>query len=130
MAYEYLDNLGLSDEDKRKLKVLGATTAAALLSRIQYSAESRKKLADYLGGEEKISAVEEALHSLGASRPPLPPFTPGLGALDPGENAESANSRSKQDALIIEIQNLRRAGADAEAEEKASQLRQLLKQNT
>lgn len=130
MAYEYLDNLGLSDEDKQRLRHLGAATPAALLSRIQYSPESRQKLADYLGGEDKVRSVEVALESLteGVRREPLAPFKPALGALDTGDLGERADSRPKLDELIREIQNLRNAGKDAEAEEKASQLRQLLKQ--
>jgi hypothetical protein len=130
MAYEYLDQIGLSDEDKKKLKVLGAPTPASLLSRIEYSAESRQKFADYLGGEEKVSAIEAALRSLkgAATRDRLPPFKPGLGALDPGPAAEPSNAHAERDALIREIQDLRKAGALAEAEEKASHLRQLLKE--
>src|SRR5262245_21876606 len=130
MAYEYLENLGLTDEDKKKLRVLGAATPAALLSRIQYSREARQKFVDYLGGEAKVSAIESALQSLneGTRREPLPPFKPGLGALDPGETTELESSQVEHEALIREIQKLRSAGADAEAEEKASQLRKLLKQ--
>ncbi|HTZ33646.1 MAG TPA: hypothetical protein VMH31_14395 [Methylomirabilota bacterium] len=130
MAYEYLDNLELSDEDKNKLKALAAPTPAALLSRIEYSPESRKKLVDYLGSEDKINSIETALRSLGgATRAPLPPFKPALGALEPAENADSSDSQSKVDALVHEIQNLRNAGATAEADEKAAHLRQLLKQS-
>jgi len=130
MAYEYLENLGLSDEDKQKLRALGAATPAALLSRIQYSPEARRKFVDYLGGEEKVSAIELALQSLSQAyqSEQLPPFKPGLGALDPAATTESQSSQARRDALIREIQTLRNAGADGEAEEKASELRQLLKQ--
>jgi hypothetical protein len=130
MAYEYLDNLGLSGEDKKKLSALGAATPAALLSRIQYSPEARQRFVDYMGDEGKVRSIESALESSGAAKQqaPLPPFKPALGALDPGKTTESQNSQVKREALIREIQNLRSTGAEVEAEEKANELRQLLKQ--
>jgi ATP phosphoribosyltransferase regulatory subunit HisZ len=107
-----------------------AGMASALLSRIQYSPEARQKFVDYLGDEAKVGAIEAALQSAsaGTTHEKLSPFTPGLGALDPEQANEGQNSQAERDSLIREIQSLRSSGTDAEAEQKASKLRELLKQ--
>jgi len=129
MAYEYLDQLGLTDDEKSKLRVLGAATPAALLSRIQYSPDARRKFADYIGSEARLEAIESALGGMTetSAQEPLPAFKPALGALDPGQLEGGENAQAQRDELVRQIQELRRTGATEAAEEKANQLRDLLK---
>lgn len=130
MAYEYLDNLGLADEDKQKLRTLAAATPAALLSRIRYGPESRQRFANLLGGDELVSRIETVLEKLAGNtlHSPLPPFHPGRGAIDPTEAPVSEKDvNERKDDLAKEIERLRDLGDEAQAEKKANELRSLLK---
>jgi hypothetical protein len=113
MAFEYLKDLGLPDDVEAKVRSLGASTPAALLSMVEHS---RDKFNRSLG-EEQTSRLYDALAKIvpQAERDKLkalPDFKPKMGALRPPDPSSTQNQAAvqKRDQLLKDIQLLRESG--------------------
>ena len=134
MAYEYLQCLGLTEDEQAKVRSLGATTPVNLLSIIQYSPESRESFSTFLGSADNVRKLEAALESIvgpAKTQAGKPRFVPSLGALDPADQPkiEGGDTQGQRDHLVKEIEQLRRIGGQNQAyiAELESQLKDLLK---
>ena len=116
MAFEYLKDLGLPDDVEAKVRSLGASTPAALLSMCEHS---RDKFNRFLG-EEQTNRLYDALvkivpQEVRDKQKDLPYFKPKMGALRPPDPAstETQAAAQKRDQLMKDIQLLRESGDDS-----------------
>jgi hypothetical protein len=131
MAFDYLKGLGLPDDVEAKVRSLGASTPAALLSMCEHS---RDKFTRFLG-EEQTNRLYDALVKIVPQEErdklkALPYFKPRMGALRPPDPASAQNQAAaqKRDELMKDIQGLRESGDDSpQTRERLQNLKQQLR---
>ena len=133
MAYEYLADLGLTEEEQSKLKKLGTATAAGLLARIRHNDQSQRAFAQFFG-EARAKTLEEALNDYvvqhGGAEAPLPSFEPSFGALveeDANKDKRDPQKEAEYKVLVVEIERLRRDGQSDSARSRMKDLERRLK---
>ncbi len=116
MAYEYLKELSLTDEQVAKLRSLGARSPSALLAMMEQAPE---KFARFVG-EQESQRIRTLLQTLVPEEEKnqlaeLPPFQGKFGARvvprDPPASAVAATRR--RDELARRIQMIRESGASS-----------------
>jgi hypothetical protein len=117
MAYEYLQELSLSEEQQAKLRALGLRSPASLLSRIQFDPQ---KFSAFFGEQEtqRITPLLEAMVPAEEKTQlaQLPPFRGKFGAKIPPPDASgvAAAASQKRDELMARIQMIRQSGASSD----------------
>lgn len=124
---EYLQAPDITDDERRKLSALGATSLLALVHMIRAAASSFRALV----GLERADAIEQALvAALTPEEKALldePPrrFPLGVAAGPPPPLRAPAFDVARRDRLFRELQSLR-AGADPQADARAKEIKREL----
>ena len=108
--FEFIENLHVADEDKRKLRSLGATSPAALLALI---VAADKAIYTFLGPETTVNVKNELAAELNDDEKlvlesPMPTFKTGAIISDkPAKVRPVTYDIQKRDELFAHLQQLR-----------------------
>jgi hypothetical protein len=120
VAAEFLKNLGLNDEEYRKLAALGASTPAAILAIRRAAPESFDQLLGATRARELVTRLETLLtpeerKRLALASPKVYPLGAMLG-VPPVEIPQPAFDIEERDRLFNELQSLRKLQAPSPAD--------------
>lgn len=126
MAYQYLYELGLNEAEVEKLSALGARTASALLSIVEYSPQLFEQFFSPQRTRDLVAALKKIVPRDDRYVPDFPPGQPQFGALqtDPGDF--TVQQQAERDTLMREIQQLRQAN-DPQNEKRIRELEDALR---